>query len=278
MPPYQAHQAYQAITRERHGKQRWQRPSSYAFAAGDALVPLTAAELPKAVLSLPLAFIEQAGTFAPVAVLGLQPGSNLFVTPDERWVGNYIPAAFRSYPFRLAPTDDGQQVLCIDEDSGLVTRAPDGLDSPAGERFFDDDGQPAQAVRDMLNFLHQLEQSRLATAAACAALHQHGLIRPWLITVKTDTGEQQVAGLHQIDEAALGQLAGDALHQLAQAGALAIAYCQLLSMQHLPALGALAQARAQAAQEQAKAALKPAPDLDLEFLQRGDTISFGNLF
>ena len=268
-------QSYQAISRERHGEQRWQRPAHYAFAAGDALVPLTAAELPKAVLSLPLAFIEQAGAFVPVAVLGLQPGSNLFVTPDQRWAGNYIPAAFRSYPFRLAPTGDGQQALCIDEASGLVTS---GLDSPAGERFFDEDGQPAQAVRDMLNFLHQIEQSRLATAAACAALHQHGLIRPWPITVKTDAGEQQVAGLYQTDEAALGQLPGDALHQLAQAGALAVAYCQLLSMQHLPALGALAQARAQAAQEQAKAALQPARDLDLEFLKRGDTISFGNLF
>ena len=195
MPPYRAPQVYQAITRERHGKQRWQPPSSYAFAAGDALVPLTAAELPKAVLSLPLAFIEQAGAFVTVAVLGLQSGSNLFVTPDGRWMNNYIPATFRSYPFRLAPTDDGQQVLCIDEESGLVTKTPDGLDSPAGERFFDDDGQPAQAVRDMLNFLHQLEQSRLATAEACAALNQHGLIRPWPITVKTDTGEQQVAGL-----------------------------------------------------------------------------------
>ena len=269
---------YQAITYERHGEQRWQRPSSYAFAANDALVPLSAAELPKAVLSLPLAFIEQAGAFVPVAVLGLQPGSNLFVAPDGRWTGQYIPAAFRSYPFRLASTDDGQQVLCIDEDSALVTSGPDISHRPGGKCFFDNDGQPAPAVRDAFNFLNQIEQSRLATAAACAALHRHGLIRPWPITVKTDAGEQQVAGLHQIDESALGQLPGDALHELAQAGALALAYCQLLSMQHLPALSALAHARAQAAQEQAKAALQPARDLDLEFLNRGDTISFGNLF
>ena len=263
---------YQAITHERHGEQRWQRPSSYTIAAHDALVSLSAAELPKAVLSLPLAFIEQAGAFVPVAVLGLQPGSNLFVAPDGRWTGDYIPAAFRSYPFRLALTDDGQQVLCIDEDSALVTSGP------AGERFFTDNGQPAQATLDLLNFLHQIEQSRLTTAAACGVLHKHGLIRPWSITVKTDAGEQQVAGLHQIDESALGQLPGDALHELAQAGALALAYCQLLSMQHLPKLGALAQARAQAAAAAVHAAVVPASNLDLEFLKRGDTISFGNLF
>ena len=222
-------------------------------------------------LSLPLAFIERAGAFVPVAVLGLQPGSNLFVAPDGRWAGPYIPAAFRSYPFRLAPTEDGQQVLCIDEDSGLVAKGP------AGERFFNEDGQPAQTTLDILNFLNQIEQSRQATLAACVVLQKHQLIRPWPITVKTDAGEQAIAGLHQIDEAALGQLAGEALHELAQAGALPVAYCQLLSMQHLPALGQLAQARAQAAAAVPPAAL-PAGDLDLEFLNRGDTISFGNLF
>ena len=123
-----------------------------------------------------------------------------------------------------------------------------------------------------------LAQSRLATAAACAALHRHGLIRPWPITVKTEAGEQSVAGLHQIDEAALAQLPGDALQELARAGALAVAYCQLLSMQHLPALGQLAQARAQAAAAAVQAAVLPEGNLDLEFLKRGDTISFGNLF
>src|SRR3990167_8953984 len=260
---------YQAISRQRHASQRWQRSSGYAFAAGDAVIPLAAAEMPKAVMSLPLAFIEQAEAFVPVAVLGLQPGSNLFVAPDGRWSGHYIPAAFRSYPFRLAQTEDAQQVLCIDEDSGLVSAGP------AGGGFFTEDGQPAQAVLAILNFLNQIEQSRLATVAACAVLQQHQLIRPWPVTLQTDAGEQQITGLFQIDEAALNRLPADALHPLAQAGALLLAYCQLLSMQHLPVLGQLAQARAKAA---AAPATLPPGDLDLEFLNRGDTISFGNLF
>ena len=262
---------YQAISRDRHASQRWQRPSGYACAANDAVIPVTAAELPQAMMSLPLAFIAQAEVFTLVAVLGLQPGSNLWVTPDGRWTGNYIPVAFRTYPFRLVPTEDGQQVLCIDEDSGLVTGGP------AGERFFNEDGQPAQATLDILNFLNQIEQSRLATVSACAVLQKHQLIRPWPITLKTDAGEQHIAGLFQIDEAALNQLPAEALHELAQAGALPVAYCQLLSMQHLPVLGQLAQARAKAVTPAPPAPLPPG-DLDLEFLNRGDTIRFGNLF
>ncbi|SFC17997.1 SapC protein [Polaromonas sp. OV174] len=259
---------FQVISRERHANQRWQRYTSYAFAAHEAVIPLAAAELPKATMSLPLAFTEQDGAFIPVAVLGLQAGSNLWVGADGRWAGSYIPAAFRSLPFRLAQTEEGQQVLCVDEESGLVTGGP------AGERFFNDDGQPAQATLDVLNFLTQTGQGRAAAALACAALAQHKLIRPWPITVKTDAGEQRIEGLFQIDEAALNQLTGEALQALARAGALAVAYCQLLAMQHLPLLGQLAQARAKAV---APAPL-PAGDLDLEFLNRSGTISFGNLF
>ena len=263
---------YHAISPERHARQRWQRYSAYTFAAADSVVPLAAAELPKAVMSLPVGFIEQAGGFVPVAVLGLQPGKNLFVAPDGRWAGHYIPAAFRSYPFRLASTEDGRQVLCIDEDSGLVTGGP------AGENFFTEDGKPVQAVLDILNFLNRVEQSRLATVAACAVLQKHNLIRAWPVTLKTDTGEQKIAGLFQIDEAALNQVSGEALLEVRQAGALPLAYCQLLSMQHLPLLGGLIEAHAKAA-AQALVAQRIAPDgnLDLEFLNQNGTISFAGL-
>lgn len=263
---------FQVISRERHAALHWKRYSNYAFAAADSVVPLVAAELPKAVMSLPIAFIEQGENYVPAAVLGLQPGNNVFVAPDWRWVGQYIPAAFRSYPFRLAPTPDGQQVLCLDEDSGLI------IDGPAGEAIFADDGQPAQAILDVLAFLTQIEQNRVATAAACAALQKHGLIRPWTITLKTETGEQQIAGLFQIDEAALNQLPADALLEVRQAGALPLAYCQLLSMQHLPLVGQLIEAQAKAsAQELALAQLAPNGDLDLEFFNKGGTINFAGL-
>ena len=266
---------FQAISRERHATLRWKRYTNYTFAAADSVVGLVAAELPKAAMSLPIAFIEQGGAYVPAAVLGLQPGNNVFVAADWHWVGRYIPAAFRSHPFRLANTEDGQQVLCVDEDSGLLG------DDPAGELFFAEDGQPAQAIQDILGFLTQIEQNRAVTAAACAVLQKHALIRPWVITLKTDTGEQQITGLFQIDEAALNQLPGDALLEVRQAGALPIAYCQLLSMQHLPVLGQLTEAQnkaaAAAAPEQALQQLAPNGELEIEFFNKGGTINFSGL-
>ncbi len=251
---------FQAISRERHAHQRWQHSSDYAFAAADAVVALAAAELPKAAMVLPIAFIERDDGFVPVAVLGLQPGRNLFVAPDGRWIGKYIPTALLTYPFRLVNSEPGQQVLCMDEESGLVTGGP------TGKRFFANDGQPSPALQEVLNTLSQIEQNRCATVAACAVLQKHRLIRPWSVNLKTDAGAQQeVTGLFKVDETALNQLTPEALHEVRQAGALSLAYCQLLSMQHLPLLGELAETLAKAAaQLQVVQSIAPGSELGLE--------------
>ena len=263
---------FQAISRERHGQKRWARLTNYRFAAAESIIPLVAAELPKATMSMPVAFIEHCGAYAPAALLGLQPGNNVFVAPDWRWVGQYIPAEFRAYPFALLKTESDQKALCIDEESGLLT------DKPTGEAFFAEDGQPAQNVLNILNFLNQIEQNRAVTAIACAKLKEHGLIRPWGITLKSDGNEQNIAGLFQIDELALNGLSAEALFEIRNAGALSIAYCQLLSMQHLPLLGQLIEAQVQASKQALSfQLLAPNGVLDLEFFNKGGTLDFSAL-
>ena len=257
---------YHAVTFERHASRRWLRKPGYAFAAQEAVVSLVALELPRAMISLPIALTQRGESYEPAAILSLQPGKGLFVAQSGSWAGDYIPSAFRAYPFRLAKTEGSQIVLCIDEDSGALR------EGSQGNRFFEDDGQPAKATLDVLNSLKSIEQSRQTTAVACAALQKHQLIQPWPVTTKTGTGEKQVAGLFNIDETALNKLSGEALQELAQTGALMIAYCQLLSMQHLPMLGQMAEAHAKAEQN---LAANGAPDLD--FFSKNGTISFAGL-
>ena len=270
---------YQALSSEVHANKRFLRSTTYAFAATDAITPLVASELPKAVMSLPVGFLQQGESYLPVAILGVQTGKNLFVAQNGRWAGQYIPSSFRSYPFKLANTEDGQQVLCVDEDSGLIVEDTSTQGSSAvGEALFDAEGKPVQAVMDVLNFLNLTEQSRLRTIVACAALQKHQLIRPWSITLKTESGEQQIAGLFQVDEAALNQLSGEAMLEVREAGGLLIAYCQLLSMQHLPVLGELLAAHAKVVAEMLKSQVaKPAANAGFSLADNTDTISFGNL-
>ena len=272
-----AQNSLQPVTPQQHGALRWKRFAAYTFAAEDAVVPLVAHEVSRAAMALPLAFVKApakggetaATTYVLMAVLGLGKGQNLFVAPDGRWLGSYIPSAYRGYPFQLANTPDGQQVLCLRNGSGLVS---DTEGDTGGERFFDDDGQPSQAVKEVLGFLTQVAQNRQVTQRIVALLAEKGLIQPWSIKTQSQAGERAIEGLYRIDEAKLNELSAEDLKALQTAGALPLAYAQLLSMQHLQTLGKLAQARA--SQPEVRPTTSTG-ELDLEFLNKNGTISFG---
>ena len=135
-----------AVNKERHGAKRWQRPVNYPFAAAEASVPVIGAELGRAALSMPLAFSEKAGRYTLVAVLSLAPGKNSFVGSDGRWLGGYVPAWLRVYPFCFLPQKGGgEPVLSVDEGSGLVVDG--GL---SGEAFFDVDGKLSPALKPIV--------------------------------------------------------------------------------------------------------------------------------
>lgn len=256
---------FQVITRSTHTNKYWKRFDSYHFAAQHAVVPMVAHEFPHALMHMPIAFIKQQDAFVPVAVLGLEPGQNLFVTPDGRWTGGYTPAAFRSYPFQLAESSDGQSVLVIDEDSGRVC-------DTEGEPFFDAEGKPTKAVKDVLDFLVYVQSDSVVTQRICTALAEQHLIQPWNITVQDEGGERQVEGLYQVDEAAMIALSSKAFEVLRQVGAVQTAYCQLLSMQHLNTLEQRAHAQRETPLPQQNLL---GDELDFELLGDGGNISFG---
>jgi hypothetical protein len=215
------------------------------------------------VLAFPVAFAQQDGRFMLVAVLGLEPKQNLYVSDDGRWLGRYVPAGLRAYPFGLYTADSAKHVVCVDENSGCLIPGPDGTP------LFGEDGKPSAALLQVIDFLSKWNQHRVSTAASCGALQTHGLIEPWPIAVKSHAGENKVEGLFRVSEMALNALANDAFLQLRTDGALLIAYAQLLSMQQLSVLGELAAGRAQRA-----AQVQLGKDLDLSWLD-GDVIKFG---
>lgn len=253
----------QMITANRYGQKYWQSHESYAFANGEALCPLVAQELPKAMLHMPIGFTAEGETFTPVAIQGLSPGKNLFVANDGRWLTSYIPAPYRSYPFRMALTEGGENVLCVDEASGLISETK-------GRPFFNEDGTPSNGLLEILEFFKQIDSNRELTLAACAVLQKYNLFQVWPITIKGEDSEVNVEGLYRIDEAAINALSADALLEVQKIGGMTIAYCQLLSMQHLPAMGQLADAHA------AQAKLTGSSDSNLGFMSDGSTFSFGN--
>jgi hypothetical protein len=175
---------------------------------------------------MPLAFVRHRDDFLLVAVLSLTPGTNLFVDAGGRWLGGYIPSVLRGYPFRLARGGKNNELLlCVDEDSGLVSK-----DRSGGEMFYDDDGSLSGPVTEVLNFLTRVEKSRAATSVAVAALADANLLVEWPLKIKVEQRDQPVTGLYRVDEAGLNRLEDERFLAIRKAGALPIAYGQLLSM------------------------------------------------
>jgi hypothetical protein len=250
------------VGRARHADWSWRSITGFSYAAATALVPLVGAELPTAALAMPIAFNRRPdGRFILLGVLSLTPGRNLFVAPDGRWLGDYVPAAIRSHPFRLVRGEGtAELVLCVDEQSDLV-----GEGGGKGQAFFDGQGDLTPPTKAVLDFLGQLERNRAATEAAVSELAAAGVICPWPIKLKSG---EVVDGLLRIDERAMNALQDGAFLRLRKSSALSIAYAQLLSMGKVQVLERLAEVQKQLAQS----ATTLPESLDKIFQIRGDEL------
>jgi hypothetical protein len=253
---------------ERHANKRWRPQQNCAFAATYAMVPLVGLEAARAAVAMPLSFIEQSGRYLLVAVMSPVPGRNLFVGPAGQWLGSYMPAAMRGYPFSLARVEGSEKaVLCIDEDSGLVV---EGDTNPDATKFFEQDGVPSAALKAMLDFLSQAERNRPATDLALAALAEAGVIQPWQLTVQKDKEQTSVKGFHRIDESALNALDDETFLKLRKTSALGLAYAQLMSVQTIGVFRQL-----QAIQQNLTQRAQPLPSVSSMFPMHDDgTIKF----
>jgi hypothetical protein len=234
------------VTPARLGGKGWRRPTGYDFIAKAALVPLGGSEFPQAVPAMPIGFIEHPpGAYVLVAIMALSNDSNAFVGPGGQWLGSYVPAVLRSYPFSLIGSDGSEQkMLAINEDSGLL------VDDPAGEgveKFFEPDGSEAPATQSVTELLRFMERD----------LAEAGLVKPWPLTVQVGNQQLTVNGLHCIDERALNALADASFLQLRRASSLIIAYGHLLSVTQVGLLTRLTLLRQQMAE-----AGKPAGESD----------------
>ena len=233
---------FEAVSRERHANKKWLRYPNFAFAAKEMIVPIVGFELAHAALAMPCAFVQQSGRYVLIALLSPAGGRNMFVGPDGRWFGRYVPALFRLYPFRvLRNKGTDAMVLCIDEESKLVVDGPF-----AGEEFFDAQGNLAPVLKPVFDVGRALERERKTTELAVDALAQAGVIRPWEINVTANEGKRPISGLYRADEAALRALPDETFVELRKTSALPIAYAQMLSMGQLGVLEHLARAQSQA--------------------------------
>lgn len=209
----------------------WRTDTQIASFAQEMVIPLYGEEIASAALEYPVAFTRQGGQYLPVAVVGLQSGKNLYVSPDSRWLARYQPVLVRAYPFRLGSMSDGKQALCVDMDA--VTDVAEN----EATTIYKPEGGLAERVDRVFQALHKLSATQTVTAQVIQSLEEAGVIKPWAIRLKLPGGlEQAIEGLWQIDEKLLMALEDATILKLARNGALALAHCQLLSMRNFDIL------------------------------------------
>jgi len=214
------------LSRDRHAGKGWRRPTGYSFVATETVVPLTGGESANAAVGMPIAFIENSGRYVLVAVMSPVSGRNMFVAPAGQWLGTYVPARLRSYPFFLLRGEGSDQMLlCVDEDSGLVVEA-----DAETEPFFAEDGSPSSAIKPVLEFLQRMEHDRLATELAVAGLADAGVIQRWALTIPAGGKQLEVKGLHRVDPTRFAMLEDEPYLKLRKSSAVDLAYAQMLSM------------------------------------------------
>lgn len=223
------------VSYQEHGNKRWYKPENFGFAAKDRFLVLGLSEIPKAMLSLPLAFAKNDAGYFPVVVQGFITGKNLLVNADGKWLADYVPLLYRSRPFKLAKNPSSQFILCVDEDSGLIS------ETAAGYPFFADEKALADEVNAIAAQLMQFESDRERSAQLCKLLDANGLFEPWVLQLQQEKEILNVEGMYRINEKKLNELAAEPLLEIRRLGGLVICYAQLFSMQHVQQLGSVAQ-------------------------------------
>lgn len=214
-----------ALSRADHADHHYQPREGYHAATEQIATPILLGEVSRLLADHVLAFIAKDAEYQAVALLGLESGQNVYVHADGRWLGHYVPASLRGYPFTLIDTKNTEKALCI---------VSECLSQDEGEPLFDQAGELAPPVQKMLDFLTQCAQNRQLTQHAVDALNQAGVIEPWHVTLAREEGQDPLTakGLFRVSETALNALDASTYHSL-RGSPMALAHAQLFSMAQL---------------------------------------------
>jgi hypothetical protein len=173
----------------------------------------------------PIVFQKDAlGSFHPLALLGLQPGQNLFLR-DGRWDAHYVPLAIARQPFLIGNSAEGEPMLHIDLDHPRVGH---------GEPLFLEHGGTTPLLEQVTSLMRALYEGVAGNGAFVEALLSHALLEPFVLEVKLPGREAlRLAGYYTIAEERLRALDGQALQALATSGYLEPVYMALASLSHL---------------------------------------------
>ena len=201
----------------------------YSFAHKQHFVPVQVSEFAQVAVNYPIVFAGE--DYAPIAIMGLQGGENLYISEDGAFrVGAYAPAFIRRYPFVGARDDSAQRmVICIARAFALWTDT-----NPTVKLV--ENGQPSDFTKSCIDFCQQFDQDRAITDAFCKLLRELDILetKQTSYTPRLADGSagapQLIAEYFAVSEEKLKALPNDKVVELANNGALSAIYAHLMSL------------------------------------------------
>lgn len=213
------------LRRDVHQNLALKGAADFSFAQGANAIPVTLREFPVAGFHYPIIFVVGRELTTPVAVTGVEQGSNLFVDPDGQWdKAAYVPAYVRRYPFVFVrDREQDRFALCVDRASNRLTEGEDGQKLFEGEEM-------SQLTKQALDFCTAYQQEAQQTERFVQMIVDMGLIVQKSMTLTLMNGSKiAINNVGIIDEEKLGNLSDEQFLELRKTGALGPIYCQLMS-------------------------------------------------
>jgi len=202
---------------------------------------LAAVEFVEACKEFPIVFVRvgeppkdgSKQAVAPLAVLGLKPGQNLFVKGNE-FVANYVPAYLRRYPFAMARLDQSSDQIAVCYDADWA-----GFSETEGQALFTEAGEPSEFLLQAKGFLENFENEIERTRLLCEQLIQLDLLNDMRFDATLAGGETlAVDGFMAVDEKKLAELSEAKVAELYRNGILSLIEMHRVSMTNMNRLAA----------------------------------------
>ena len=206
-----------------HGALRLNRAAGYGFAAGSATVPLGLGEIALAARHYPVVFTSGPNA-APVALVGIDEGDNLFLGPNGQWqAGAYVPTYLRAWPFLFVEDPRRKETFVAIEEGAAC------LGTETGDLLFED-GKPTALLSEAVRFCAAVRENMVAASAFARGLDEAGLLQEEEATVNfTGGGSRKVRGFRLVRPERLDQVADETFLDWRRRGWLAPIYAHLQS-------------------------------------------------
>ncbi len=204
----------------------------FAFAKNTHAIPVTVDEFAVVQRHYPIVF-GLGDNPAPLALVGLTEGTNLYVDADGIWQpGAYVPAFVRRYPFMLAKlAEDATDLsLCFDDSCNQI--------SPDGEDKLFNGAEPTDTTKNILAFCEQFEQAVARTRGFMEELAKLDLMIDGEVTIQQPGMAEPAVyrGFRMVAEEKLQNIRGDQARKMVQNGIMGLVYAHLFGLSQIGGL------------------------------------------